>query len=467
MALVQLNITGETYQNRSTPLAAQVTRNFYPEVQDNEAVKSRFVLQPFPGLKLFGTASGTNRGLFEHAGTLYKVTGTTLYTVDSSGKHTSAGSIPGTGKCIFAPIVSDVVIITGGRAFLYDGSVSEITDGDLESPNGAAHLNNFILYDGDNSRFAVSDAGDATSIDALNYAAAESNADVLVRVYTFDQLAYMMGEQTIETWYNSGIGKPPFDRVQGGIMQVGLAALRSAANNQNFLYFFGSDNHVHRIQGTSEERITPFPIAREIGTYGDAVVSAATGFCFSAAGQEFYQINFAERSFCFHERSGRWFEVGEEGDRHWADMSAYAFRKTLVTDYRTDNGNIYELDLDTYDRNGSALTRERITGPLWGGMVGAPGKEVEVNRFELIMETGTGILTGQGSDPKLMLQTSPDGGKTWSTEMWGDIGPLGEFLYKVEWGPLGAYDSCLFRIKTSDPVLFSIHSAAADVEVGI
>lgn len=463
--LVDLNITGSTYENRSGPLSNQVTRNFYPEVQDNPSTKSSYVLQSFPGLKLFGTASGTNRGLFQHAGTLYKITGTTLYTVDSSGTHTNVGTIPGTGKCIIAPLVSDIIIVTGGRVFLYDGSVTEVTDGDLESPNAAAHINNQIIYDGDNSRFAVSDVGDATTIQGTNYAAAESDADVLIRPYSFNQVVYMMGEETIEPWYNSGVGSPPFDRIQGGIMQVGLAALRSVASNQRFIYFLGNDNHIHRIEGTSEQRITPFPIAREIKTYSTSNVSAATGFTFSAAGQEFYQINFTDRSFCFHENSGQWFETGEDGNRHWADMSAQSFRKTLVNDYR--NGNIYELDIDTYDRNGSVLTRERVTGPLWGGMVGAPGKEIEVNRFELIMETGTGIITGQGSDPKIMLQTSPDGGKTWSTEMWGDIGPMGDFLYKVEWGPLGAYGSVLFRIKTSDPVYYSIHSAAADIEVGI
>lgn len=461
MALVDLNITGATYESRSAPLSSQITRNFYPEVQDNEAALSKFVLQSFPGLKLFGTASGTNRGLFEHAGTLYKVTGTTLYTVDSSGTHTNAGSIPGTGKCIFAPLVSDIVIVTGGRAFVYDGSVTEVTDSDLEPPNGAAHLNNQILYDGDNSRFGVSDVGDATSIAGTNYASAESDADVLQRVYTFDQVAYMMGTETIEPWFNSGVGKPPFDRIQGGIMQVGLSALRSASNNQRFLYFLGNDNHVHRIQGTSEQRITPFPIAREIGTYTEANVSAATGFCFSIAGQEFYQVNFNERSFCFHENSGKWFETGEDGARHLADDAVRAFRKTLVNDY--SNGNIYELDLDTFDRNGSVLTRERITGPLHGGMIGAPGKEIEVNRFELLMEKGVGGPSV--TDPQVMLQVSNDGGRTWSTEMWATVGPKGQYEgFKVEWGPLGTFESVTFRIKTSDAVQYSIHSAAADIE---
>lgn len=461
MALVNLNITGATYESRSAPLSAQITRNFYPEVQDNAAAQSKYVLQSFPGLKSFGTASGTNRGLFEHAGTLYKVTDTTLYTVDSSGTHTNVGSIPGTAKCIFAPIVSDIVIVTGGRVFQYDGSVTEITDADLESPNGAAHLNNQILYDGDNSNFQVSNVGDATTIDALDTAAAESDADVLQRVYAFDQLAYMMGTETIEPWYNSGVGKPPFDRVQGGIMQVGLAALRSAANNQRFLYFLGNDNHVHRIQGTSEQRITPFPIAREIRTYTEANVSGATGFCFSIAGQEFYQINFNERSFCFHEQSGQWFEVGESGERHWADMAVKAFRKTLVNDYR--NGNIYELDLDTFDRNGSVLTRERITGPLHGGMVGAPGKSIEVNRFELLMEKGVG--SPSVGNPEIMLQVSNDGGRTFGTEMWANVGEKGQYEgFKVEWGPLGTFESVVFRIQTSDAVQYSIHSAAADIE---
>ena len=55
---------------------------------------------------------------------------------------------------------------------------------------------------------------------------------------------------------------------------------------------------------------------------------------------------------------------GTEGNRDIANGYCYAFGKNLVTDYR--NGNIYELDVNTFDDAGDPLIRERITSPAPG-----------------------------------------------------------------------------------------------------
>ena len=191
--LVPLNITGGSYTSRSRPLSAQSTKNFYPELQEDPFVQDRYVLQPFPGLKLFGTGAGKDRGMLEHKTILYKISGTTFYSVASDGTHTSKGTIAGSAQCILVGFGAGVVIANGeGLVYWYDGAtVAVITDIDLETPLTVAHLNNQAIYDGDGGRFATSAAGDATDIDALDYATAESNADDLTRVYSFNQNIYM------------------------------------------------------------------------------------------------------------------------------------------------------------------------------------------------------------------------------------------------------------------------------------
>lgn len=466
--LIPLSLTGATYRNRSKALSNQVTRNLYPEIQQNESGKTVYALMPFPGYTLLGTASGTNRGCVNHLGTLYKVTGQTLYSVNASGTHTSLGSIPGSGKCVFAPIGTNIVIASGGRVFQYNtatNAVAEILDADLESPDSVTHLNNQIIFDGLRGRFASSAVGDATDINALDYATAESDADNLERVYAFDQVLYLFGTQTIERWFNSSIGRPPFDRIQGGIIQVGLLAFHSVSNNANYLYFLGSDFHVYRIVGGSHAPITTFTHARKISEYTASEQAAISGFCLETVGQHFYLLNLPDETLCFHEESGQWFTLGEEGYRYAADGYVKAFGKGYVWGYA--DGNLYELDPETYTNNSATITRLRDTGPLHSGLLKMPGKEIEVNRFELIMETGVGTVSGQGVEPQVMLSVSPDGGKTWSTEMTAELGRMGDFLYKVEWGPLGTFDSCMFRVRVSDPVFVSIHGAAADVDVCI
>lgn len=467
--LVPINITGGTYKHKSLPLSAQVTRNFWPQKQEEDSEKSPYVLESFYGQLLFGTvAGGVDRGAFTHKDILYKVTGTHLYTVSSAGVHTSKGSIAGSGRCIFAPIGDYLAISADSVRYLYDGAtVAVITDGDLEAGDSVAHLNNQILFDGTGGRFCTSDVGAATSINALNYATAESSADNLQRIFVHNQTAYMIGTETTEPWWNSGVGSPPYDRIENGIIQIGTQAIYSAANNKNYLYLLGHDKQVYAISSPGNATVVSNPaLAREIANY--TTTSDAIGWCMTLNSQDFYVLTFPTENKTFiYPEGGQWFEwsSGVLGGRNIANSYVYAFSKHLVADYA--NGNIYELTEDAYDENGSRIVRVRDTGPIHGGLINKPGKTLTMNRFELIMETGVGLISGQGSNPVVMLSFSDDGGFTFSNEMWGTIGTMANKQWKVEWNALGSFESRIMRVSISDPVHCCIYSAGADIEVGI
>lgn len=386
MPNVQLNLTGGTYKHKSTPLSAQVTRNFYPQRQTDDSVKSPYILQSFLGKSLFGTQSGgPDRGMFSHQSTLYKVTGEKLYSVDSAGTHTALATLAGSGRCMFAPIGSNIVIETGEynatSRFTWNGTtLTQITDADLEAGTGIAHLNNQIIYGGLNGRFGVSDAGDETSIDGLNFATAESQADLLVRPYTFNQIAYMMGEETIEPWWNSGQGNPPFDRVEGGILQVGIVSRHAVTNDNSYVYFLANNYQVYSLRGSAAGVLTPLlpePMVREFKSYG--TVADAIMWTINLDGQWLVYLTFpsADKTWVYAV-GGEWFEVGAGlSGRDLSNSYVFAFNKHLVADYQ--NGNIYELSDLNYDDNGDEIIRTRDTGPIHGGMVGAPSKHIEMS----------------------------------------------------------------------------------------
>lgn len=468
--LIPLNITGGSYESRSRPLSAQSTVNFYPELQDDPFTQSKYVLQPFPGYKIFGSSSGVDRGMLEHKGVLYKVSGTTLYSVSSTGTHTALGTVLGSGQCIMAGFGDYVEIATEqGKVYEYDlATVTENTNVNLETPVSVSHLNQTAIYDGDGGRFVVSQVGDATDINGLDYATAESSADSIIRGYSFQQKFWAFGSKTIEPWFFSGVGRPPLDRIDGGIVTIGLGARASVANNDTYMYFLADDRRVYRISSVGQaEPVSNIAISNAFEGY--STVDDATAFCYTMQGQNFYQINFPteDKTWNFTESVGQWFETSRSSStgRSLANSHAFVYGKNLVADYR--NSNIYEWDMDTFTENGLPMTRQRDTGPLHGGLVGAPGRELELNRFELILERGVGILTGQGSDPVIMLQISVDGGRTFGTEFWAKIGKSAEFMQKVEWHGLGRFAEGIIRIKTSDPVTYSIHSANADIDIAI
>lgn len=461
---VPINLTGGSYSHKSLPLSAQVTRNWWPQLQKDGGVKGQYILESWPGLTSFATGTNANRGLFAHNGVLYQVEGNNLDSIDSAGNRTNLGALPGAGRCRFDALVDSVIIVTGGRVFEWDGTnLTEGTASQYETPNAVAVLNNQAIYDGNDSRFCVSNVGTPLTVNALNYGSAESRPDEIVRPYAFNQVAYMFGESTIEPFWNSGEGQPPFDRLEGGIINVGLRSIDSTANNQRNLYFLGSDSQVYVLQENNVLPITPQPITRTIDNYSDS--TDAIGWCMNYQGQEFYILTFpsANQTWAYPE-GGQWFELssGVLGGKYSGEGYAYCYGKHLLVD---STSNVYYLNDSTYSENGAVIQRTRDSAVIHGGLFGLPGRKITMNSLELIMETGVGDLTT--TDPKIMMSYSDDGGKTFSTERQGSVGSMGQFQKRVRWHSMGQFRERIIRIRTSDPVYYSIHLATAEIEVGI
>jgi hypothetical protein len=458
-----LAVAGGTYKHADLSLSAQRTINFWPQRQEAGNEKSPYTLESFYGLASFSAGTGLNRGIFEHLGVLYKLTGTTLTSVSSTGVRTTLGTIPGDDRAIFDGFGTGIVITADGVAYYWNGvTLTTGSDTDFETPDSVTVINSQALYDGDNGRFCSSDVGAPLTINALNYATAEYQADSLVRVYAFLTVVYMMGSKSIEQWWNNPqVEQPPFSRIEGGSVNRGLGALHSVANDGQVIYFFGSDDQVYSLLGASATPLLPKVIVREIQSF--TTKDDAIGWCMSIDGQWFYVLKFpsADRTFVYP-KGGEWFELssGVMGGRYNGDGYAYCFGKHLIAD---EDGDILELDLGTFTENGSTIRRVRTLSPIHGGLFGAPGKEIEISSFRLVGKTGTGELSGQGSDPVVMLQYSYDG-ENFGTEIWGRVGKMGvltEILFDIG----EAHDNWIFRIVSTDPVYSSWHAAGIEMEI--
>lgn len=89
-----------------------------------------------------------------------------------------------------------------------------------------------------------------------------------------------------------------------------------------------------------------------------------------------------------------------------------------------------------------------------------------VSRFQLELQTGVGLSSGQGSDPMLMLRVSRNGGKTWGNEVWVSAGKIGQYTRRAIWRRVGRGRDLVFEVSMSDPVLWAIVEATVDVTKG-
>ena len=468
---IPVQVTGPTYQSRSRPLSSQLTQNWYQ--QFNEAQKDPYVLLPFPGLPLLGNAQGKDRAFHRMAEINYQVKGTSLYEIDKLGNHTLRGAIPGTGYAIMADDGINMFIVTDLKVWQYStdtNAVKEVTDVNITGAKSVDFFNNQFIYTFD--KFStISNVGDGASASGLNIVGEETLPDDLVRDFVFEEIIYRMGVRSVVGWWNNPALTPPIDRLSGRVFNVGLAAIHSVAETDQAFYWLGDDFAIYRASGGSEERISTDAISNVISKYSRVDDAIANTFTFE--GQNFYQITFptGNRTFVINESLGvnGWFELSSgvngpfETSKYQGQSIISAYGQNMVAD--ADNGNVYKLDLDSFTNNSDPLQRVRVPQSVNGDLVGAKGKRVQMSSVKFIMETGVGLISGQGEDPKIMIEYSDDGGNSFSAGSWAQIGRLGDSTLQVEWFDLGSFYDRIFRISITDAVSCSIYSATIDLRL--
>jgi hypothetical protein len=463
-----VQITGGSYLSQSKPLSSQQTINFYPK--STPLAKEKFVMFSFPGLKLSGTSAGADRGFHRMAETLYQVKGQSLFKITKDGAHTSLGAIAGTDRCIMANDGLNLYIVSASSGvFKYnsdDEAITLVTDSNIVGAKSVAFINNQFIYTNDLFSI-VSNVGDGSTANGLNIIGEESLPDNMVRDYIFDDIIYRASERSIVAWYNSGVGNPPIEKLQGRIFQVGLAAINSIDRTDDALYWLGDDFSIYQSSAGAKLKISTDAISNEIQGY--STVSDAIANTFTIDGINFYCINFPSggKTFVLNETLGQqgWFELssGTNGGNYQGASFLGCYGKTFVAD--VSNGNVYTLDAKTYTNNGDSIKRVRTTGSVNSEPFGVNGKMTQMSKAKFIMESGVGLISGQGEDPRIMVEYSDDGGYTWKHGSWPRVGRLGERTLQIEFYNLTKFYDRIFRISTTDPVSYSIFSATIDLRL--
>ena len=464
---------GPSYTLQSVNTDCQRCINLYPEVNEIGSGKEREVasLIGTPGLRLLLTLpTSPVRGVFTASnGTLFAVGGNKFYSVSSAWVATEIGTLnSSSGPVSIADNGLHVVIVDGpyGYAWTIATSVfAQITDEDFLGADTVTYQDHYFLFNKPNSqKFYISDLN-SVDFDALDFSEATGSPDNLVGLISDLQNVYLFGTKSTEVFYDSGNADFPFERQQGSVIDVGCAAAFSIARMSSAIYWLGQDESgrgiVYRAQGLQPQRISTHALEKVITDLGD--ISAARAWTYQYGGHAFYCLNLpgATSTWVFDTSTSLWHERAYLNagsfERHRADCHAFAYTTNVVGDY--ENGKIYALDPDYYSDDGQELARERVAPHITKELA-----FVSHSRFQLDMETGVGLLSGQGSNPKAMLQWSDDGGHSWSNERWADIGNRGARSARVLWRRLGSARDRVYRVRISDPIKVTL--LGADVALG-
>lgn len=464
-------ILGSAYVARSVNAADNRLVNLFPEIIP-EAGKEPAFLNRAPGLGLkVPVGTGPIRGLWVMGDKLYVVSRDKLYKVDSGYTVTTIGTVAGvSGPVSMADNGTQLFIACNGPSYIYNTQTNvfaEIIDGDFPGAVTVGYLDGYFVFNEPNSqKIWVTALLDGTSVDPLDFASAEGSPDGVVGVIVDHREVWVLGTNSVEVWYNSGNADFPLSRIQGAFNELGCVAPYSIAKMDNGLFWLGQDARgqgiVYRANGYTGQRISTHAIEWQIQQYG--TLSDAIGYTYQQDGHSFYVLTFPDANAtwvydaatqAWHERAGL---SNGEFTRHRGNCQAFFNNDVLVGDYQ--NANVYAFDLGNFSDNGGTQKWLRSWRALPTGQNNL--KRSAQHSLQLDLETGVGLVTGQGSDPQVMLRWSDDGGHTWSNEHWIAIGKIGEFYRRAIWRRLGMTMKLrdrVYEVSGTDPVKIAITGA--------
>ena len=482
---MQIPLTGGQSKSRSKNFNLTLRRNCFSEVSESENSKTPTALVGTPGLKLFTTVTptsgSTGRGMYVTASErLFTVVGSTLAEIDNNGVVTNRGELnTNNGPIHMVDNGLELIVVDGTNGYLLTLATNIFLEINLTNfpasegfPDDATHVvfmdQYFIANQANTNKFFISGLSDGGTWIADDFGTAEYAPDHIQSMETLRSNIWTFCDDTIEVFYNSGAATFPFKRVQGAVQEFGTLAKNSTAKMNNSVFWLGSNKDGNRVvfksNGYNAVRISTHDIEAELAEMSE--LSDAVGFTYQQEGHYFYQLNFqiGNKTLCWDDTTQNWHDR-----THRTSMGAIGRSRALyqslfnetnyVSDY--DNGNVYEYDLDTYTDNGEKIQRLFTLPHLHNNL-----QFVYFKNLQIDMETGVGLVTGQGDDPQLIMRFSDDGGHTWSNNILGAIGKIGEYTTRLKWNRLGRSRNRVFEFSMTDPVKFFVIEANIDAEVG-
>lgn len=440
-----ISVPVHSYKLRSPPASSARLVNCFVEALPQGA-KTPVLLTRCPGVDPFVTVgTGPIRGKYRAFGTMFVVSGVELYEVAEDGTATLLGAV-GSGPISMAHNAVSLVVVSAPNAYYYTDSTAtfaQITDSDFTALGArwVAFIDNYIVFVSfDGTRFFWSAVGDETDYDALDYAIPEGSPDDIVGMIANQRQLVLLGSESLEFWNTTDAG---FERAINGFVEKGCFNGDTVSRLDAGFAFVADDYTVRMMNGTQPVRISTYAIEQFLSSVD---ITTGRAYSYSQDGHIFYVLSFSTGCKVFDLTSGEWHDRQSWPEDYYRwQFHCSAYGRQYVGDAYSNKIGIF--DAETYSEYGDVQRMEWTYQPIY-----AENRMAVHRRLEIVMETGVGLTTGQGSSPQVMLAYSNDGGMTYENLPNRSIGQIGERLTRPHWDGLGGARQRVYRAAISDPV---------------
>jgi hypothetical protein len=394
-------------------------------------------LRPADGIVANGTGPGADRGGINWQGQLYRVMGTKLVEISSSGVVTILGDVGGPegGLVTFDYSFDLLAIASGGRLYYWDGStLAQVTDPDL------GVVLDFVWVDGyfmttDGEFLVVTELTDPFQVNPLKYGSSEVDPDPVVALLKLRNEVYALNRNTIEVFDNVGGDLFPFQRIDGAQVQKGVVGTFACCVYDETIAFLGSGRNeapgIYLGANGTAKKISTQEVDEILLQFTEAQLATVKLESRNDRAHQHLYIHLPDRTIVFDSAASQtlqdfvWFNlvstaVGFAAYR--ARNLVYAYDKWLVGD--PQSSNIGYL-VDTIGSHWGEQVRWEF-GTL---IVYNEGKGAIFYDMELVTLTGRVAL---GIDSQISTSYSLDG-LSFSQEKFIKVGTVGNTSKRLAW----------------------------------
>lgn len=477
---VDIPIANGFYQSDSLPISNQRCINLFPNLPQTLALgqETLFGTPGIPEIANTGAVQQINRGSHTMAGIFYFVNGNTLFRLNRTVVEgvdvfdfDSLGTVPGSGRVSLSDNgIQLLILVPGVDGFIFTDdpdTFTEITDSNFKAngePQVVVFADGYFACSTDSKKWIVSNLNNGLGWNALDFATAEADPDIIVAPHVHSNQIYIGGSETIEVFQNIGGSGFPFQRINGFIIPKGFSSKFGVVETNNTFMFLGAGPNekpaIWELAGGSVRKVSTTAIDVAINKFTDEEIEQSFAWSYGEKGAYFVGFSFADTTFVYDLITQRWHERSsriDEEDGPWrVNSMSTAYGRVIVCDSK--DGRVGELDSDVFTEYGGVIISKISTQPFSN-----LGNPVFVSSMEMTVESGVG--NSDAPDPQIRMSWSDDG-KTFNNELSRSMGKIGDFKNRSIWYRLGRVPRLrVFQWVISDPVKRVLIKAEANVRV--
>jgi len=433
--MTQIPILSGIYTDNGPDFRTSYPVNMIPVPKSNGI--SEGFLRPADGLVANGTGPGVDRGGINWNGVCYRVMGSKLVIVSSTGAITILGDVGNNGKLVTMDYSFDRLAIASNEDLFYWSpslGLVQVTDPDLGIVLDVVWVDGYFMTT-DGEFLIVTELSDPTQVNPLKYGSSEIDPDPVVALLKLRNEIYALNRNTIEVYDNVGGDLFPFQRIDGAQIEKGVVGTHACCVYLESIAFLGSGFNeapgVYLGGNATAKKISTQEIDQILLQFTEAQLSTVKLEARNDKAHEHLYIHLPDRTIVFDAAATQdlgqpvWFVLTSSLvglSKYRAQNLVYCYDKWLVGD-PTNTSVGYMVS------NISSHYGQKVRWEFGTTIVYNEGRGAIIQNLELVGLTGSAAY---GVEPTINTSYSTDG-QTYSQQKFINAGKTGQRAKRLVW----------------------------------